>query len=333
MTDLHTSKIDLQVLIATYGKAGMERLARSALAGALPPTAGVSYLISCQTGRRVDSMAISPSDPGLPATSTSGPDGFVIPESLLRDDIEVLFTPTAGLSRNRNILLAGATSPLCLIADDDLSYTSASLRDVIKTFKENPDIDIATFISANAPSDNNADPPSDNNEESLHSGRKEPLRYEKRYPGYSFDLRKPAKGYYITSFEIAFRRESVIGSGILFNENFGVGAPIYGAGEEELWVNRLLRSGLRGRFFPRHLTVHHGPTTGTREAANPRVLRAQGVIIPLLYPATGLPRLFLKAYRSAKASGAGFGHCLRHILLGYSDLLFHKNRILTSASK
>ena len=311
---------ELQVLIATYGQGGLERLARNVDVGALPPTAGVAYLISCQTGWP---------RPNAPETALSEAEPPIVPEALKRDDIEIFFTQTAGLSKNRNVLLKEATAPLCLIADDDLSYTSSSFHAVIKTFKENPDTDIATFISANALLDSKAN--NTRHDESKHlQSEQGNLQYEKAYPDHSFDLRKPAKGYYITSFEIAFRRERVIGSGILFNENFGVGAPLYGAGEEELWVNQLLRKGLKGQFFPLHLTIHHGATTGTREASNPRVLRAQGVIIPLLYPTTGLPRLFLKAYRSAKVSGSGFSHCLRHILHGYSDLLFHRNRIFTS---
>lgn len=284
--------IALQVLIATYGSAGLKRLAAGALVGALPKTEGVGYLISCQM-----------------------PEFCPIPEALRRDDIQILFSDSKGLSKNRNILLSAATAPYCLIADDDLSYTASALHEVIQILKKHPDVDIATFISANAKA---------NGEE---TDKKESLSYEKNYPSYSFNLRRPTKGYYITSFEIAFRRERVISCGVLFNENFGVGAPLYAAGEEELWVHELLGKGLQGWFFPQLIAVHHGPTTGTREAANPRVLRAQGVVIPILYPLTGLPRLFLKAYRSAKVSRSSILHCLRHILHGYSDLLLHKNRI------
>lgn len=288
--------IELQVLIATYGQEGLERLAKAAASGSLPQTEGVEYLMSCQMGKQEE-----------------------IPGALQRKDIRIIFSKTKGLSRNRNILLKAATAPFCLIADDDLSYTSAALLSIISTLKSNPDVDIATFISANY---QEKEGPVKEKEGPAHS-QEDQLTYEKQFPNESFDLCKPAKGYYVTSFEIAFRREAVESAGILFNENFGVGAPLYGAGEEELWIHQLLAKGLRGRFFPQQIVVHHGPTTGTREAANPRVLRAQGVVIPVLYPLTGFPRILLKAYRSSRVSGASLPHCLRHILRGYLDLLLH----------
>lgn len=219
-----------------------------------------------------------------------------LPSQLIRDDLKVSFSDSRGLSRNRNILLQRASAPFCLIADDDLSYEPEALIDVIRIMENNPEVSIATFMYRNQAGET-----------------------EKQYPDFSFDLKKPTKGYFPTSFEIAFRREDIKSAGVLFNESFGIGAPRYGCGEEDLWLYELLKQGLKGKFFPIMLTTHNGATTGVRQAAKPEVLRAQGVVIAKLYPFTSFPRIFLKSYRSSKLSGTSFLHCLRYLFKGWVD--------------
>lgn len=288
--------VKLQVLISTYGEEGLRRLSRMNL----PRVEGVEYLVHCQTD----------------ISGESGQPHVTPPESLVRDDMAIFYSGTKGLSVNRNILLLNATAPYCLIADDDISYTPEALKKVMEILDNNPGIDIAAFKSANVSRDT-----------TISSGNTPDPVVEKNYPDHQFDLRHPVKGYYLTSFEIAFRRQPVVSTGIKFNEQFGVGAPLYGAGEEELWIHSLLKTGLTGCFFPVMLALHHGDTTGIRAAATPRVLRAQGVVIPVLYPLTGFPRLLLKGWRVSRQSGKSLAHCLRYILSGYKDLLLHKKRI------
>ncbi|MDE7414539.1 MAG: glycosyltransferase [Muribaculaceae bacterium] len=261
--------VKLQILVATFKKEGLERLATVNL----PEINDVEYIISCQN----------------PLGNEIG-----IPDSLLRPDIKIYFSNTKGLSRNRNILLQLASAPLCLIADDDLVFLPEGLKKLIETFDNNPDLDIATF------------------KYSIPGGGT-----EKEYPTYPFYLDKPAKGYYLTSFEIAFRREAVKKTGVLFNENFGIGAPLYGCGEEDIWMASLLKKKLKGMFFPIFIAQHQGETTGIRNAAKPEVLRAQGLIIRNFYPLSSFPRIFLKAYRTSKATGTGILFCIKHLFSGW----------------
>lgn len=111
----------LQVMICTYGREGLERVA----AGAHPPVDGVEYMISCQ--------------------DYPGNEAYSLPKALLRDDFRIFTTNTKGLSVNRNIALANATAPLLLISDDDVDYTAEGLRAIIDAFNRYPDIDILTF--------------------------------------------------------------------------------------------------------------------------------------------------------------------------------------------
>ena len=175
------SEIELQVLICTFGKAGIRRIAEASH----PRIPGVEYIVSWQLGD---------SDGSIPA-------------SLQRDDFRILLSDTRGLSRNRNIAIDAATATICLIADDDLSYDPDAFRNIIDVFKADPQLDIAAFRYSGGDS--------------------------KHYPDHEFDLRRPPKGYYITSFELAFRRKRIAASGIRFDLRFGIGAE-FPSGEENI---------------------------------------------------------------------------------------------------
>ena len=108
----------LEVLIATYGAAGLERVAQ----GEHPETEGVEYTVCWQC-----------------------PEGD-IPESIsCRSDFRVLESKDRGLSRNRNFGLENARRQLILIADDDTDFSQEGLRGIIKAFEEHPDCGFLTF--------------------------------------------------------------------------------------------------------------------------------------------------------------------------------------------
>lgn len=277
---MNSAKLD--VLIASYGPEGLERLA----AIGLPKISGVRWLISSQF-----------------------PEGNFpeIPPQLVRDDILVEFSTSVGLSVNRNLLLDRAGAELCLLADDDLVYSPKGIESIIRTFDLHPDLDIAAFMYNTVPDVCRSDP-----------GKVSdfiPLT-EKQYPSSEFPLNNPPKGFYITTFELAFRLQSVRRSGIRFNENFGVKA-LYPCGEDSLFLDDSMRAGLRGRFFPITIITHLGASTGIRRLGDADILRAQGLLIPRLAPKPWLPRVLLKAWRSSRATNRPLLFCLRHTLNGW----------------
>lgn len=245
-----------QVLISTY------RSLDKAAAMGLPHVEGVHYLISCQ------------SEP------------MPIPDTLQRPDVEVHFSPTKGLSNNRNAALDLATAPFVLIADDDLEYSAEGLSKALAAFESNPGVDLFFF------------------------------RYDgpaaKLYPPVETDLRKEYKGYNPSSIEIGMRMPSPL----RFDPAFGIGAPRFGSGEEAMLLLDARAHGLNIRFFPITLCRHRDMTTGIRAQASPAVLRAEGAVIRRRYPATSLLRLPLKAMRTP---GNPLRH-LRYLLAGW--LLF-----------
>ncbi len=261
---------ELEILISTSGLARLQRLSEISL----PQTEGVRYIVSCQC---------------------PDPTSLNIPLALRRPDIKIVFTSTCGVAANRNNALRHATAPLCLIADDDLTYTEEAFSIIRNTFRQHPDLDIATF---------------------MYTGPEGIT--EKTYPPHPFHLSRPTKGYYVTAFEIAFRLEPVKQKGIWFNENFGVGNTRFGAGEEDLWIYDLLKSGLNGWFFPHIIACHpRNNTTGIRQMASPAVLRAQGAVMRRLYRFTSLPRVILKARRVTRLSNTTFLATLSPLLYGW----------------
>ncbi len=202
------------------------------------------------------------------------PDGeYALPESLNRDDFMISVIRNSGLSNNRNNALAVSSAPFLLISDDDVEYTREYLRNVLESIENNPGYDIIAF---------------------RYDSRESP----KRFPDHSFDLRRMPKGYYVTSFEIALRRESVVRSGILFDTAFGLGAE-YPAGEETLFIHKLLKAGMKGIYMPLPCCRHDGLTTGARPATR-EFIRAKGALFTELFPLSWPLRLITHTLRNMR---------------------------------
>lgn len=200
-------------------------------------------------------------------------DNPVVPEDIAgREDFRVLISKEKGLSKNRNFLIRNASAPILLISDDDLSYTPDNLLTVIRNFDINPDCDILTFrFDSDIPA--------------------------KKYASSSFSLDNPEKGYFPTSFEIAFRK-NILSSGIFFDEHFGIGAP-FPAGEEEIFLNDCLREGFKGRYIPEPISFHRGTTTGPRQKFRKEFISAKGAIFHRLGKKHITARMFIHALRAS----------------------------------
>ena len=236
----------LQVMICTYGKEGLKRVAASAH----PKVEGVEYLVCIQQ------------DPEE--------EDYTAPKELDRDDFRLYVTLSKGLSVNRNVALSQATAPLLLISDDDVDYTEAGLMEVINAFNRHKDMDIITF-------------------------RYVSISHEKFYPSRICDLAHPEKGYFVTSFEIGFRRKAVQGK-IWFNENFGIGAT-FPSGEEEIFLRDCLDAGLKGIYLPITIARHDGTTTSDRNLMLASRPQTKGAVFLRLHPRQWPLRMILHTIR------------------------------------
>lgn len=233
----------LQVMICTYGKNGIERIA----AANHPHTKGVEYLVSWQMGNVAD-----------------------IPSTLLRDDFKIFTSDTKGVSVNRNIALSKATAPILLVSDDDVTYTKENLISVINAFDNHNEADIIAFRYAS-------------------------LGSNKYYPSEQVNLECPPKGYYISSIELALRRDTVKGS-VWFNENFGIGA-LFPSGEEDIFIRDCLDKGLKGIFLPITIARHDQATTSGRNLMLASRPQTKGAVFLRLHPKSWPLRMIAHAIR------------------------------------
>ena len=242
----------------------------------LPKREGIGYLVSWQHS---DDREIA------------------LPEELRRDDVKICDLAGRGLSRNRNNCLRHATAELCLIADDDCRYTHEQLQQVIDTFAQNPNVDIATFCYSS-------------------DGHK------KYYPTTSQDLSTFPKGYYVSSIEIAFRRASVQGT-LWFNEHFGLGTEPFHSGEESLFIKDALLKGLKCHFYPITIVHDQQPLAFLNRSMDTGTLMAHGAHLQIFYQGTKYSRALLKAWRLKQNEKVPLFYALRHIVSGINYMKRH----------
>ena len=211
------------------------------------------------------------------------------PEVADRQDIEVHRFDRSGQSLNRNNAIDHCRADIVLHADDDVSYTAEGLLAVIQAFEQRPQMDVATFMV--------------------------PKPGGPAYPPQECRLGIPMpKGYWVATFEIAFRR-SRVGS-LRCHPEFGLGSPRLHGGEDELFLLEAIRRGLNCRFLPIEIGRHPHESTGTKAHLTAANLRAQGCLITLTYPRTALLRIPLKAWRTARAGQHRLLPALCHLLQG-----------------
>lgn len=134
----------------------------------------------------------------------------------------VLYTTERGLSRSRNMAIYNANADICLICDDDEILEDDYVETIIRAFEQHPDMDILTF--------------------KVHSPRK-----------FSYPDREKKIGYVgamkTVSWQVAFRRLSIVEKKIRFDEKMGSGTG-NGGGEENKFLFDCLKKGLKISYIP-----------------------------------------------------------------------------------
>lgn len=200
-----------------------------------------------------------------------------VPEEISsREDFKVYKTDSRGLSRNRNESLRKAGAPVVLIADDDLIYDSGALRKLMEYHQNNPEIGIVcAHITV--------------------GGKQLPTWSDEE-----FTLNPLPDGYYFVSCEMSVKREVLEKSGVVFNELMGVGAPVLGCGEEEIFGRSLLRKGVKGTCIPLLLANHPGLSSGERLSADPSYIMSRGALLRFVHPHDWILKIPLWTYYSCR---------------------------------
>ena len=135
--------------------------------------------------------------------------------------VRVISSTDRGLSKSRNMALKNATGDLCLICDDDEILYDNYVCQIQKAFVEHPEADVIAFKIDNA-------------------GKVYPKNEKKL--NYLTVLK-------VASWQIAFRRKSIIDNNIEFDETLGSGVSKAG-GEENMFLYDCLKKGLTIYFVP-----------------------------------------------------------------------------------
>lgn len=265
----------LQLLICTID-GGIQQVAQLVL----PPAPDISYVVSWQ--------------------HSSPDDERTLPVALVRDDIQVYHLEGRGLSRNRNNCLRHATGDICLICDDDCRYTLDGLRQVIDTFVQHPETDLATFKMLSPD-------------------------MSKHYPLAACALNRPITGYYPSSVEMAFSRTALQGQ-LQFNEHFGLGAPLFHCCEEEILIHNAQSLGLHCHFYPITIVEHDHATTEASRATTPGVLMGKGAYLYIGYRPKMLFYPWPIAWRLHRQHGVSFGYGLHYLFKGLFHILLNRHK-------
>ncbi len=129
-------------------------------------------------------------------------------------------TNTIGVGKNRNIALTYSSADICIFADDDICYFEGYENIILNEFQKNKDADLIIF--AYTTNDLNRKPPI--------------IKKNKRIRVFS---KLPYGGC-----NIAFRRSSLLESGITFNTLFGGGCK-YPSGEDSIFLTQCRNYGLK----------------------------------------------------------------------------------------
>lgn len=133
--------------------------------------------------------------------------------------IRMISTTERGASKSRNMAVENAKGDICVMSDDDEAFADGYPKAILKAYEEKPDADIIAF-----------------NVRHLNPrGKKKYIR--------SFRLSPRMKSY--GTWNITFKRSSILKAGIKFNEAFGPGSGKIASGEDSVWCRDAVKSGMR----------------------------------------------------------------------------------------
>ena len=140
-------------------------------------------------------------------------------------------TTDRGLSRSRNLALKKATADFCLLVDDDEELDPAGIAIIENEFKRYSDASIIRFQV---------------------DGIEQPFKiYSSKRKRLGF-----LSAMKISSVEVAIRRKNIIENNIMFDELVGAGTE-FSCGEENVFVNQCLLSGLNVYYVPVRIAYLH----------------------------------------------------------------------------
>lgn len=135
--------------------------------------------------------------------------------------VRLYSTTQRGLTRSRNMAISRSDADICLLCDDDEEFVEGYEAAILSAYEQLPQADVIIFKMVNrAPS----------------------------FPDEVMELKFP-KTMKVSSWQISFRRESLLRTGVRFDELMGAGTG-NGAEEELKFLTDCRKAGLRIFYVP-----------------------------------------------------------------------------------
>lgn len=135
--------------------------------------------------------------------------------------VKLYSTTQRGLTKSRNMAISKSDADICLLCDDDEEFVAGYEAAILAAYEQLPQADVVIFKMVNrVPS----------------------------FPDEVMELKFP-KTMKVSSWQISFRRESLLRSGVRFDELLGAGTG-NGAEEELKFLTDCRKAGLRIFYVP-----------------------------------------------------------------------------------
>jgi len=156
----------------------------------------------------------------------------------LRPDVSYIHFFEKGLSRNRNRSMEKSQGDICLVTDDDIVFKPKAFSNVLKSFERLPESDVITY--------------------------KAEFPDGKKYKRYKSEISKHTKrsSMRVSSFEIAYKRESINKANLRWDEHFGLGGNPYTNHMENIFLVDALDANLQCYFYPKTVVIHPFDNSG-----------------------------------------------------------------------
>lgn len=135
--------------------------------------------------------------------------------------VRIYSTTQRGLTRSRNMAISKSDADVCLLCDDDEVFVEGYESAILEAYEQLPQADVIIFKMVNRP-------PS-------FSDEVQRLRFPKTMK--------------VSSWQISFRRENLLRSGVRFDERMGAGTG-NGAEEELKFLTDCEKAGLKIYYVP-----------------------------------------------------------------------------------
>ncbi len=138
-----------------------------------------------------------------------------------RGNVKFYSVTDRGLTKSRNMAIKKSNADVCLLCDDDEQFVTDYDKKIIDVYKSLPEADVVIFKMANKPCS--------------FSDKVQRIKFPKTMK--------------VSSWQISFRRKSIVDSGVWFDELLGAGTG-NGAEEELKFLLDCQRAGLRIYYVP-----------------------------------------------------------------------------------